>query len=75
MVKDAKLDQINEHRLGSELTSSNVEDIIQFSEEIMEDKVPFKEKKQGKFSYIIRGKKALNLIRRSHQKQLFVDRK
>ena len=57
MVKDAKLDQINEHRLGSELTSSNVEDIMQvaFSEEMMKEKVPFNEKSKEKFLILYLG--------------------
>ena len=43
---DAKMDQINEHGLGSGLTSSNAEDLMQvaFSEEIIKEKVPFNEK-------------------------------
>ena len=77
MVKNAKMDQINEHGLGSGLTSSNAEDLTQvaFSEEIIEEKVPFNEKGRGKLSYILPVKNALNLIRGSYQKQLFVDRK
>ena len=51
MVKDAKLDQINEHRLGSELTSSNDEMQVAFSEEIMEEKVPFNKRARKIFLY------------------------
>ena len=77
MVKDARMDQINEHGLGSGLTSSNAEDILQvaFSEEIIEEKVPFNEKGRRKLSYVMLGKNALNLIKGSYQKQLFVNRK
>ena len=58
MVKDAKTDQTNEHELDSGLTSSNAEDLMQvaFSEEIIEEKVPFNEKGEENFLMLYLGK-------------------
>ena len=77
IVKDAKLDEINEHGLGSGPTTSHAEDLLQvaFNEELAEEKVPFNPTGKRKLSFVIPGKNALDLIRGCFQKQLTINRK